>query len=681
MIYLKLFWAVLVAFVLSMTCTWVLQDCLAEKEAKKLIARNFDEVYNQLSDTVNHRLVRQAYAVRDEVDAGWPTNCESLAALAKKMRITEIDLASTNGIIIASNVPEYIGFNYSNPIGDTRVMLTLLTSRDEVCRLFQLNAAKGLMRKYVGVWRPQGGFVELGFDLESITSLSRSSVIDLFTHWSVGEKGGIVVVADTGMIISDYQVPSRVGRQWKTPDDTFYWDKMDIEGFSVYVLIPKSAAAVHRNVLVGTTAISNGCALAFVAFLVAFVIGAFVRRQMKAQAEKDLAVAKEIQLSALPNVFPPFPDETRFDIHASMKTAKEVGGDFYDFYFTSDHTVAFLVADVSGKGVPAAMLMMRAKTLIKSAAQTGKPLAQVAAEVNNALAEGNDQCMFVTAWLGELNINTGLVTFVNCGHNHPIIKEADAPGRGGARYLRTKPGLALGVIPDFIYQAEELELMPGDAIYLYTDGVTEQPNAKGELFGDARLLELLSGTGARESANPAGRADSCPRLSEALDGILSAVRAHAHGVPQADDCTQLVLKYRGASSRRTWEFKPVMADLARATELLEAQLEDVPMREQSQLMVAADEIFSNIVKYSGATKWSLTVSRSHYPESVQLVFTDDGIPFDPLESRDPNTHLKVEERQEGGLGIFIVKKTMSPLTYKRRGGLNVLTMGKALTGV
>ena len=661
MIYLKLFGAVLIAFILSMTCTWVLQDYLAEKEAKKLIARNFDEAYNELADTVNHRLIRQAFAVREELDAGWPTNSESLAVLAKKLRITEINIGSKDGILIASNCPEYLGFDYSNTNGDSSVMLTLLNSRDEVFRNFQPNAAKGRMRKYIGVWRPQGGFIELGFDVKSIVSLSRSSVIDLFAHWSVGEQGGIVVAADTGMIISDYKVPSHVGRQWKTPDDTFYWDKMDIEGFSVYVLIPKSAAAVHRNVLVGTTAITNGSALAFVAFLVAIVIGAFVRRKMREQAEKDLAVAKEIQHSALPNVFPPFPDETRFDIYASMKTAKEVGGDFYDFYFTSDHTVMFLVADVSGKGVPAAMLMMRAKTLIKGAAQTGKPLVQVASEVNNALAEGNEQCMFVTAWLGELNINTGLVTFVNCGHNPPIISTSTSI----STYLRSKPGVALGVMPDYPYQAQELQLNPGDTIYLYTDGITEQPNARNELFGEDRLLTVL---GAQRELPAAER----------LNMVLERVRDHAHGVPQADDCTQLVLKYRGASNFWTWEFKPTMDDLARATSLLEEQLEGVPVKEQMQLMVAADEIFANIVKYSGATKWSLAVMRSHFPEAVQLVFTDDGIPFDPLERRDPNTQLKAEEREEGGLGIFIVKKTMSPLTYKRRGGLNILTMGKTL---
>ena len=157
-------------------------------------------------------------------------------------------------------------------------------------------------------------------------------------------------------------------------------------------------------------------------------------------------MAKDIQLSALPKVFPPFPDEPHFDIWASMATAKEVGGDFYDFYFTGPASVLFLVADVSGKGVPAAMFMMRAKTLIKSIAQTGKPLAQVFDEANEALCEGNSSNTFVTVWAGEINTRTGLVTYVNAGHNPPVLR------RGGkSEYLKSQPSLVLGAMAGVRY--------------------------------------------------------------------------------------------------------------------------------------------------------------------------------------------------------------------------------------
>ena len=363
------------------------------------------------------------------------------------------------------------------------------------------------------------------------------------------------------------------------------------------------------------------------------------------------------QLAALPNVFPPFPDETSFDIWASLATAKEVGGDFYDFYFTGQDHVLFLVADVSSKGVPAALFMMRAKSLIKSAAQTGKPLAQVFEEANDALCEGNTSNTFVSAWAGELNIRTGQVTFVNAGHHAPVVRLG-----GKVSYLKTRPSLVLGAMPGVRYRAEELQLASGDGIYLYTDGITKQPDSHGALYGEARLLKLLE--------------SHTYRQEDLLKAVLADVRAYAAGAEQADDCTQLVIRYRGPEETVHHDYAPTMDDLAKATADLEAALEDVPAKERMQLMIAADEIFANIVRYSGATTWSLDVRHIRHPDGVRLVLSDDGKPFDPLDHRDPDTTLKAEDRPIGGLGILIVKKTMSPVTYKRRNGKNILTMGK-----
>ncbi len=422
-------------------------------------------------------------------------------------------------------------------------------------------------------------------------------------------------------------------------------------------MIPKMSAAVQRDVLVGATALLNGAALVFVALLVGFVIAAFVRRQIREQEAKELAMAKDIQLSALPNVFPPFPDETRFDIMASMATAKEVGGDFYDFYFTAQGRVLVIVADVSGKGVPAAMFMMHAKTLIKSAAQTGKPLAQVFTEANEALCEGNSSCTFVTAWAGELNVNTGHLTFVNAGHNPPVVRRGSH-----CEYLKTRPSPALGAMEGVTYRVDDITLEPGDAIYLYTDGIVEQPDPSGELYGEGRLLGLLS--------------RNVRQRGEILKTVIADVHRHAAGAEQADDCTQLVLRYRGEPDVVEHEYAPTLEGVAKAVDDLTAALERVPERVRAQLLVAADEIFANIVHYSGATRWSLSVEHDHHPDGVRLVITDDGKPFDPLAQRDPDTTLAAEDRAVGGLGIFIVKKTMSPVTYRRRNGLNILKMGR-----
>ena len=158
--------------------------------------------------------------------------------------------------------------------------------------------------------------------------------------------------------------------------------------------------------------------------------------------------------------------------------------------------------------------------------------------------------------------------------------------------------------------------------------------------------------------------------------MLGDVRRHAAGAEQADDCTQLVMRYRGVPEVVTREYAPTMDGVAAAADDLAAALESVPNAEKARLMVAADEIFANILRHSGATRWSLTVERTHCPEGVRLMIADDGKPFDPLAQRDPDTALCAEDRQVGGLGIFIVKKTMSPVTYKRRNGQNILTMGK-----
>ncbi len=660
---LKIALSVLAAFLLSMAFTWFVHSRLSERDAYKLIDSTFENVEAEIIDCVNERLVRQCMAVRERLDGETRKDTASLQALAKELNVTEISLADPEGNITHSSVEDYLAapgkpaFNFVTAGGKAEDMMCLVKGLEtEYCQPFRSNTANGAWRKFVGVWIPSGGFVEIGCDGESLRRLSRSTLMDLFGNWRVGGTGGIVVVTETGLVISDYEEPSREGSQWEEPDDTFYWKRKDIEGFRTYVMIPKDAAAVQRDVLVGATAALNGAALVFVALLVGIVISSFVRRQIRVQAAKELEMAKSIQLSALPNVFPPFPGETRFDIWAAMETAKEVGGDFYDFYFTGQDRVLFLVADVSGKGVPAAMFMMRAKTLIKSMAQTGKPLAEVFEEANNALCEGNSSNTFVTVWAGELNTRTGHVSYVNAGHNPPIVRLG-----GKVEYLKSRPSLVLGAMPGVRYRVQDLQLGPDDAIYLYTDGIVEQPNPSGALFGDDRLLKLLAGT-------------RCTR-DKLLSKVIDEVRRHAAGAEQADDCTQLVLRYRGEPESSSFEYKPTMEDLAKATADLDAALARVPMEARCKLMVAADEIFANIVRYSGATEWSMTVEITKHPDGARLVITDDGKPFDPLSHRDPDTTLKAEDRDIGGLGILIVKKTMSPVIYRRRNGKNILSMG------
>ena len=662
---LKLVFSVLAAFLLSLAFSWFLHDRLSERDAYALIDSTFDNVQDELTDCIDERLVLVCMAARERLEDGYPDDTESLRNLARELRVTEVSIADEKGDIVRSSVEEYLArpgkpaFNFATTDDEVaQEMMGLIDGRyTECCQPFRSNPASGNWRKFIGVWRHAGGFFEIGCDAKSLQSLTRSTCVDLFRNWHVAGTGGIVVTTPSGLVLSDYEEPNREGTQFHNPDGTFYWKRKEIESFPVYVMIPKGSAAVQRNVLVGSTALLNGVTLVFVALLVGFVISAFVRQQIRAQAAKEMKMATDIQLSALPNVFPPFPDETRFDIWASMETAKEVGGDFYDFYFTGQDRVLFLVADVSGKGVPAAMFMMRAKTLLKSAAQTGKPIAQAFEEVNNALSEGNSSCTFVTAWAGELNTRTGHVNFVNAGHNPPVII------RGGkAELLKSRPSLALGAMSGIHYRVGEIQLEPGEEIYLYTDGIVEQPDKSEELYGEPRMLKVLSNTSLRGKG--------------VLDAVLEDVRRYSDGVEQADDRTQLLIRYRGEPNVVSREYVPTMEDLARATDDLAAALKSVPDKAKNKLLIAADEIFANIVRYSGATHWSLTIVLTHHPEGVRLVISDDGKPFDPLIHRDPDTTLSAAEREVGGLGILIVKKTMSPVTYRRRNGNNILSIGK-----
>ena len=249
----------------------------------------------------------------------------------------------------------------------------------------------------------------------------------------------------------------------------------------------------------------------------------------EARIDAELAFAKAIQHSAIPTVFPPYPNRKEFEIWACMDTAKEVGGDFYDFYFVDEDTLAFLIADVSGKGIPAAMFMMQAKTLLKSYAESGMGVAEVLTQANNKLCEGNEADMFVTVWMGYLNTKTGEVTYANAGHNPPFIRHGD----GCVEMVKSRPGLVLAGMEGIRYRTNTVQLKPGDLLYLYTDGVTEATDAGNDLYGEARLEAAL------QQKNVGDVETVCRQVKENVDNFVG-------DAPQFDDITMLALKYTPA---------------------------------------------------------------------------------------------------------------------------------------
>ena len=245
-------------------------------------------------------------------------------------------------------------------------------------------------------------------------------------------------------------------------------------------------------------------------------------RAMKTQAE--LNVARNIQRDMLPCIFPAFPERDEFDVYASMEPAKEVGGDFYDFFLVDDRHLAIVISDVSGKGVPAALFMVITKTLIKNQTQPGIPLGEVFTRVNDQLCENNGEGMFVTSFMAVLDLDTKLLTFVNAGHNPPLLRRSGE----GFQFLRTKPGFVLAGLEGMAYREDSIQLSKGDRLFLYTDGVTEAINASTELYGDDRLIQALN------------QASNLP-LDQLLSGVKASMDAFTAGAEQFDDITMLAL--------------------------------------------------------------------------------------------------------------------------------------------
>ena len=250
----------------------------------------------------------------------------------------------------------------------------------------------------------------------------------------------------------------------------------------------------------------------------------------KERISAELSVAAKIQFDMLPSDFPPFPDRKEFDIYATMHPAKVVGGDFYDFFFLDSDHLAIVMADVSGKGIPAALFMVNAKSNIKNRTLRGGRISpsEVLYDVNNQLCEGNDAELFVTVWLGILEISTGKVVEANAGHEHPAIRRAD----GEFELAKYKHSPAVATLPGLKFRENEFKLNPGDSLFVYTDGVTEATNSGDELFKTTRLLEALN----KEPDADAKR--MCEIVTEEIDEFVG-------DAPQFDDITMLGFKYLG----------------------------------------------------------------------------------------------------------------------------------------
>ena len=378
----------------------------------------------------------------------------------------------------------------------------------------------------------------------------------------------------------------------------------------------------------------------------------------------ELDVASRIQSDMLPTDFPLFPEKNEFDLFASMTPAKEVGGDFYDAFMMDDDHLCIVIADVSGKGIPAALFMVNSMKTIRSRAGNGGTPAEILFDVNNMLVKGNNEKIFVTVWLAILTLSTGEVIEANAGHENPAIGHGD----DDFTYIMRKHGFVLGGRKNMKYVDDTFTMEPGDTLFVYTDGVTEATNASGERFYNNRLLAALNESKGRESI------EIVHHMKERIDEFVSEA-------PQFDDLTMLAIIYHGKQMENEITVKAEVSRLDDVMNFVNKRLEEsgVEHRLALKLGMVVDEVFTNVSKYGYKDEpGDITVCVFVAPDrsKVTLRFIDSGVPYDPLAKEDPNITRIKEGRKPGGLGIFMVKKTMDELEYEYKNGHNIFTVSK-----
>ena len=381
------------------------------------------------------------------------------------------------------------------------------------------------------------------------------------------------------------------------------------------------------------------------------------------RVETEINLAGSIQKSMLPSIFPPFPEHEEIDIFATMIPAKQIGGDFYDMFLIDDNHLAVCMADVSGKGVPASLIMMITKILIKNTAKIDTDVSKAFTRVNNMLCDGNTTGIFITSWFGILNLKTGKMEFVNAGHNPPLLYSKK---KGEFNYLKTKPNLVLAGMENTKYTKQEVVLDPGDKLFLYTDGVVESNNINNELYGEDRLKDFLN-----NNINL--------NVEETIKGVKSDLDKFVGEAEQFDDITMLELLYKKNNNNNLIkkEFKADKKELQNIETFVKDILESQKCNKKliNKIGLAIEEIFVNIANYAYKDKdgtCNLTIKFDN--GKYNFIFEDEGVKFNPLENKNPDISLPASEREVGGLGIFLTKNIMDDINYKYENNKNILTL-------
>lgn len=387
----------------------------------------------------------------------------------------------------------------------------------------------------------------------------------------------------------------------------------------------------------------------------------------KQRIDNELMIARNIQMNMLPETYPPFLERNDLDIYGSLVPAKMVGGDLFDF-FIRDEKLYFCIGDVSGKSVPAALVMAVAHSLFLSISSHESQPARIMQGINESLCRGNESNMFVTFFIGVLDLPTGIMRYCNAGHNPPLIVKGDL-----VEPLPAKANLPLGVIDEYDYMLQQMHVGPETMIVLYTDGLTEAKNLKRQQFGVKRTVEVV------KECNDA-------TAEQLIQTLTQKVNAFVGDAEPSDDLTLLAIRY--TPKEESWTLSRSITidnDVAQVSELnrfVQSVTEELQFDKalSKRIKLAVEEVVVNIMDYAYAPdiKGQVTVEAMANDKRLRFILTDSGRPFDPTSVSRADTTLTVEDRPIGGLGILLVRNLMDIINYERIEGNNVLRIEKRI---
>ncbi len=591
---LRLLKTTIIIFLVAFFIVIVSLTFFVRRANESMLKKQINRITDGISYNIDSVMRIRAEIIAEDINTADQITVSSLKEATKNLSTAVVDVVDSNGKVVCSSEKKCIGLNILGN-ENTSVFGKLLNKEKDYVKtdFFKDKLLGDDLYSYAGIPLENGDFVVVGVSFESYYQSLVMFVTDSTKFTLVGESGFCIVCDNKGKILSaphnsnyktteDFGVaslsevePDKVftatinGEEYYMmcviSEEIYFFSAVPTsESFSRWYIILSIISVLVLLLLVvmffrvndlsrklivdNIRKVNDGLAEITAGNLDTVIdvrgniefsqlsddinstvdtLKEYIAREA-ARLDRELKFASSIQLSALPNEFPAFPDRTDIDIFASMTTAKMVGGDFYDFFFIDENKLAFIMADVSDKGIPAALFMMKAKAVVKSLAQSRREVNEVMNIANSILCEGNNEDMFVTLWLGILNTDTGEIDFSNAGHCHPIIRKSD----GDCSYAVCKPNLSLGAMEGMQYRKHELKLDKGDAVFLYTDGVTEAQNTAEELYGEDRLLKAVSRGNFKNS-------------EEMCTAVKKDVLKFTGSAPQSDDLTVLAIYYKG----------------------------------------------------------------------------------------------------------------------------------------